>query len=74
LFVLEDGKLQQVGSRKISKVEVRLIAATNKKLKKEIEKGNFRVYVFSGMNVVPLYSRTLQEKKTKRDFILAKLK
>jgi len=63
LRVLEEGEVQRVGSSKIGKVDVRVIAATNKDLKKEIEKGNFRDDLFFRLNVVPLYSPALREKK-----------
>ncbi len=63
LRVLEEGEVQKVGSSKIQKVDVRVIAATNKDLKKEIEKGNFRDDLFFRLNVVPLYSPALREKK-----------
>jgi len=63
LRVLEEGEVQKVGSNKIGKVDVRVIAATNKDLKKEIEKNNFRDDLFFRLNVVPLYSPALREKK-----------
>jgi two-component system nitrogen regulation response regulator NtrX len=63
LRVLEEGEVQRVGSSKINKVDVRVIVATNKDLKKEIEKGNFRDDLFFRLNVVPLYSPALREKK-----------
>ena len=63
LRVLEEGEVQKVGSSKINKVDVRVIAATNKDLKKEIEKGNFRDDLFFRLNVVPIYSPALREKR-----------
>ena len=42
LRALEENKIQRVGSQKDIYVDVRVIAATNKDLKKEIENGNFR--------------------------------
>jgi len=63
LRVLEEGEVQKVGSSKINKVDVRVIAATNKDLKKEIRERNFREDLFFRLNVVPLYSPTLREKK-----------
>ncbi len=63
LRVLEEGEVQKVGSSKINKVDVRVIAATNKDLKKEIKERNFREDLFFRLNVVPLYSPTLREKK-----------
>jgi len=63
LRVLEEGEVQKVGSSKINKVDVRVIAATNKDLKKEIEEGNFREDLYFRLNVVPLYSPALRERK-----------
>ena len=63
LRVLEEGEVQKVGSSKINKVDVRVIAATNKDLPKEIKEGNFRDDLYFRLNVVPLYSPPLREKK-----------
>ena len=63
LRVLEEGEIQRVGSSKVSKVDVRVIAATNKDLKKEIAEGKFRDDLFFRLNVVPIYSPALREKK-----------
>jgi len=63
LRVLEEGEVQKVGSSKINTVDVRVIAATNKDLKKEIKDGNFREDLYFRLNVVPLYSPPLREKK-----------
>jgi two-component system, NtrC family, nitrogen regulation response regulator NtrX len=63
LRVLEEGEIQRVGSSKVSKVDVRVIAATNKDLKKEIGEGKFRDDLFFRLNVVPVYSPALREKK-----------
>ena len=63
LRILEEGEIQKVGSSKINKVDVRVIVATNKDLKKEIKEGNFREDLFFRLNVVPLYSHPLREKK-----------
>ncbi len=63
LRVLEEGEIQRVGSSKVSKVDVRVIAATNKDLKKEISEGKFRDDLFFRLNVVPVYSPPLREKK-----------
>ncbi len=63
LRVLEEGEVQKVGSSKIEKVDVRVIAATNKDLKREISEGNFREDLYFRLNVVPLYAPALREKK-----------
>jgi len=63
LRVLEEGEVQKVGSSKINRVDVRVIAATNKDLDEEIKEGNFREDLYFRLNVVPLYSPALREKK-----------
>ncbi len=63
LRVLEEGEVQKVGSARIDTVDVRVIAATNKDLKQEIADGNFREDLFFRLNVVPITSPSLREKK-----------
>lgn len=63
LRVLEEGEIQRVGSAEIKKVDVRIIAATNKELKKEIKDGNFREDLFFRLNVVPVHSPSLTDRK-----------
>ena len=63
LRVLEEGEIQRVGSSRVGKVDVRVIAATNKDLKEEIGEGKFRDDLYFRLNVVPVYSPALREKK-----------
>jgi two-component system, NtrC family, nitrogen regulation response regulator NtrX len=63
LRVLEEGEVQKVGSNKVSKVDVRVIAATNKDLRKEIQEGRFREDLYFRLNVVPLQSPPLRDRK-----------
>ena len=63
LRVLETGKLFRVGGNKETVVDVRIIAATNKNLEKEVEKGNFRRDLYYRLNVVPLTLMPLRERK-----------
>ena len=57
LRVLEEGEVQKVGSSKIAKVDVRVIAATNKDLRKEIQEGRFREDLYFRLNVAaPLFA------------------
>ena len=63
LRVLQESELTRVGSDKSIKVNVRVIAATNKDLKKEIEAGNFREDLFHRLNVIPIHVPKLDERK-----------
>lgn len=63
LRVLQENELTRVGSDKSIKVNVRVLAATNKNLKAEIEKGNFREDLFHRINVIPIHVPTLDERK-----------
>lgn len=62
LRAIEDGKIERVGGGKKIDVDVRLIAATNKNLKDEIEKGNFREDLFHRLNVIPILVPPLRER------------
>ena len=63
LRVLQENELTRVGSDKSIKVNVRVLAATNKNLKKEIEAGNFREDLFHRLNVIPIQVPALDERK-----------
>ncbi len=63
LRVLQESELTRVGSDKSIKVNVRVFAATNKNLKAEIEKGNFREDLFHRLNVIPIHVPSLDERK-----------
>ena len=54
LRVLEDGSLRRIGSLKERRVDVRLLAATNRVLSKEVEAGNFREDLYYRINVMSL--------------------
>jgi len=62
LRALQESKIGRVGGDKEIKVNVRVIAATNKDLKKEIEKGNFREDLFHRLNVIPIHVPSLNER------------
>ena len=62
LRVLQESELTRVGSDKSIKVNVRVLAATNKNLISEIEKGNFREDLFHRLNVIPIHVPTLNER------------
>ncbi len=63
LRVLQENELTRVGSDKSIKVDVRVLAATNKNLKKEIENGNFREDLFHRLNVIPIHIPRLDQRK-----------
>ena len=54
LRALQENKITRVGGNKSISVNPRIIAATNKNLKKEIENGNFREDLFHRLNVIPI--------------------
>lgn len=62
LRVLQEGEIERVGGSKITQIDVRVVAATNKPLKKEIEEGRFRADLFDRLNVVPLRVPPLRER------------
>lgn len=63
LRVIETQEFQRVGGNRNIKVDVRIIAATNKDLKEEVKKGNFREDLYFRLNVIPLSVPPLREKK-----------
>ncbi|MFN8114635.1 MAG: sigma-54 dependent transcriptional regulator [Bacteroidia bacterium] len=63
LRALQENKITRVGGDKEIKVDVRIIAATNKDLKKEIEKGEFREDLFHRLSVIPIQVPSLNERK-----------
>jgi len=62
LRVLQESEFERVGGIKTIKVQVRLVAATNRELKKEIAAGNFREDLFYRLNVVPVPLPPLRER------------
>lgn len=62
LRILQEQRFQPVGSGKTLHVDVRVIAATNKDLQKEIEEGMFREDLFYRLNVIPLNIPPLRER------------
>jgi len=61
LRVIEEQRFTPVGSGTNLTVDVRVIAATNKHLDEEIQKGNFREDLFYRLNVIPFYAPALRE-------------
>ena len=64
LRVLQEKKLSRVGSDKDIIVDVRVLAATNKNLKAEIEKGNFREDLYHRLSVIVINVPNLDDRKT----------
>ena len=62
LRVIETGEVERLGGNQIRTVDVRIIAATNKHLPEEIEKGRFRRDLFYRLNVVPINVPPLRER------------
>ena len=62
LRILQEQKFERVGGSKTYSVNVRVLAATNKDLEKEIEDGNFRADLFYRLNVVPIFVPSLRER------------
>ena len=63
LRVLEEQRLEPVGSNQTVRVDVRVIAATNKDLEKEIAQGRFRQDLFYRLNVIPFFVPPLRDRK-----------
>ncbi len=63
LRVLQDGEVERIGGGTTVKVDVRVVAATNKSLEEEIHEGRFRADLFDRLNVVPLRVPALRERR-----------
>ena len=62
LRILQERKFERVGGNKTIEVDVRVIAATNKDLEKEIAAGNFREDLYYRLNVIPFHVPPLRER------------
>jgi transcriptional regulator with PAS, ATPase and Fis domain len=63
LRVLESGEYIRVGSSKVQKTDVRVVAATNINFYQALEKGKFRTDLYYRLNTVPIYLPPLRERK-----------
>jgi two-component system, NtrC family, response regulator AtoC len=62
LRVLQEKEFERVGGKETLKVDVRIVAATNKDLKKEVEEKRFREDLFYRLNVVPIFVPPLRDR------------
>ncbi len=63
LRVLEAGEFIKVGSSKVLKTNVRVVAATNQEMKRAIKEGHFREDLYYRLNTVPIFVPPLRERK-----------
>jgi two-component system nitrogen regulation response regulator NtrX len=63
LRVLQEGEVTRIGGAKVRTVDVRVLAATNKKLEEEIHAGRFREDLYYRLNVVPITVPALRERR-----------
>jgi DNA-binding NtrC family response regulator len=63
LRVLQEREFEKVGGRETIKIDVRIVATSNRDLKKEIKEKNFREDLFHRLNVCPIHLPTLTERK-----------
>lgn len=70
LRVLQEGCVNRLGGNKCTITDVRIIAATNKDLKKEIERGTFREDLYYRLSVIPIYVPPLREREGDIDLMI----
>ena len=64
LRALQEGEVQRVGSDKLLRVDVRVVAATNRDLEREVEDGRFRADLFHRLNMYPIHVPPLRERRS----------
>ncbi len=63
LRVLQEQKFERIGGGRVLSVDIRIIAASNKNLKEEIEKGTFREELYYRLNVIPIEVPSLRDRR-----------
>ena len=74
LRVLQEQEFERVGGSKTIKVDVRVIATTNRDLEESVEKGDFRQDLFFRLNVIPIYVPPLRERVGDIQFLAEKFR
>ncbi len=64
LRIIQEKEFERVGGQRTLKVDVRIVAATNKNLELAVEEGTFRGDLYYRLNVFPIYMPPLRERKT----------
>jgi transcriptional regulator with PAS, ATPase and Fis domain len=72
LRVLENGEFIKVGSSKVQKTDVRVVAATNVNLMRNVEEGKFREDLYYRLSTVPIYVPPLRERGTDAELLFRK--
>ena len=62
LRVLQEGEIDRVGGKEPQKIDVRVVATTNRNLKQWVDSGNFRADLYYRLNVIPFYIPALRER------------
>lgn len=64
LRFLQEGRFEKVGGEKTASVDVRVVSASNKDLKKEVQNGSFREDLFYRLNVIPIHIPPIRQRKS----------
>jgi DNA-binding NtrC family response regulator len=62
LRILQDKRMERLGGTRVIDIDVRIVAATNRELQEEVDKGNFRKDLFYRLNVIPIKVPALRER------------